>query len=517
MDSSTNIPVYFFNPSYEEYNSDFYNVGIISIASYLNKKGIPAYVYMNYLDSEFTLNQDYDRILPTILAKSHAYVGISCMTAQMPAALDLSKRIKKISPNTPIVWGGSHANVFAEHLLQEHNFIDFCVRGSGEQTAELLYHYLRGENIAPENIPGLVYRKDRVIKINEWAYPKQEVYNQPMDYSLIVNFRPVERYFAGKPAREASIFNTIGCPYRCRFCINSVKHIKVIFRDLEVVISEIKQVLEKGVNTILFIDELFFVKFDRLDRFLDCILEDQLHFSWFAHARIDSINSNKLNKERLQLIRDCGCKELHFGIESGSQRMLDNINKGIKVENVIPALAKVIKANLVPKGSFMFGMPGETIEDVKRTIYLIMELAEQFERQIIFMNYFFYPIPGTPMTEESFMSIDVPDSVKIRYCIEGARYSGHPYKLFQHFDKEGFYSWIPDKKLFAELWFLARIISDICLPYKLRKEYNPRFKQWSLEVSPQTYDELVNHCLAGIDKNMVIRWLDRTRTYIEAG
>ena len=103
-----NIPVYFFNPSYEELNMDFYNIGILSIASHLQRQGIPAHIYMNYLDDDFTSENDYDRILTFVLAKPHEYVGISCMTTQSPSALDLTRRIKQISPRTRIVWGGSH-------------------------------------------------------------------------------------------------------------------------------------------------------------------------------------------------------------------------------------------------------------------------------------------------------------------------------------------------------------------------------------------------------------------------
>ena len=250
MNNNANIPVYFLNPSYEEHNIDFYNLGILSIASHLQRQGIPAHIYMNYLDNECTVEYDYDKILPTILAKPHRYIGISCMTTQSQSALDLSKRIKQISPNTCIVWGGSHTNAFGEMLLQEHEVIDYCVRGFGERSSELLYRYLSGGNISPGNIPGLVYRKNGKIIKNESAEPEQDIYDQQFDYSLIVNFKPVERYFAGEPVKTVSVFNTIGCPYRCRFCINSVESTKIIFRDLEVVVQEIKQVLEKGADCV---------------------------------------------------------------------------------------------------------------------------------------------------------------------------------------------------------------------------------------------------------------------------
>lgn len=96
---SKSEPVYLFNPSYEERNADYYNIGLLSIASHLKQKGIPVYLYMNYLDSEVTGLLDYDSILPELLAKPHRFVGISCMTSQMPSALNLTKRIKDISPD----------------------------------------------------------------------------------------------------------------------------------------------------------------------------------------------------------------------------------------------------------------------------------------------------------------------------------------------------------------------------------------------------------------------------------
>lgn len=398
--------------------------------------------------------------------------------------------------------------------MDSHKEIDYLVRGFGEEAAEGLYRYLDAEAVV-DKIPGLIYRREGGIAANGEAPVHQEIYDKPMDHTLITRFKPIDRYFAERPVKGVSIFNTIGCPYRCRFCINSVKHSKIIFRDLDAVVKEIRQVMERGADNIFFIDELFFIKFDRLDRFLDMIEREDLNFSWFAHARVDSIAENKLDEARLRRIRKLGCMELHFGVETGSQKMLDRINKQTKAADLVPALEKVIKASIVPKESFIFGMPDETVEDVKKTIYLIMNIAEKFKGRTILMNYFFYPVPGSPMMEQSFMGVGVDDDVKIKYSIEAARYSGHPYKLFRNFDRTGFYSWIPDKALFAEIWFIARIISDICLPYELRKDYRPRFGEWQLDISEDTYDELAGNCPEDVDRQMVTRWLDAARAYLK--
>jgi len=275
------------------------------------------------------------------------------------------------------------------------------------------------------------------------------------------------------------------------------------------VIQELKQVLQKKVNCIFFADENFFLDFDRVDNFLNRVNSEGLNFSWFVHARIDAVNPKQLNGKRLQRIHELGCKELHFGIESGSQKMLDKINKKINVEGIIPALKKVSEVGIIPKANFIFGMPQEGIEDAKKTVYLIMKLADEFEGRIILMIFFFYPIIGSPMTDDSFMSIDVPESVKIDYCIDAVRFSVHPYKLFEHFDRRGFYGWIPDKKLFSEFWFIARVISDICLPYKLKVGQKQNFVEWPLGVSQETYNELVENCPKEVDRAMVKRWLGR--------
>ena len=198
-----------------------------------------------------------------------------------------------------------------------------------------------------------------------------------------------------------------------------------------------------------------------------------------------------------------GCEEIHFGVESGSQRIIDIINKKIKVSDVIPVFQRVLDADILPRASFIFGMPGETIEDVKQTIYLIMEMAERFGNRFVINNFFFYPIPNTPMTDEAFKGLTAQD------CIDAARLSVHPYKLFERFDR--FYDWLPDKKFFTECWYIARVISEICAPYVYYEGYNPKIKEWGLSVCEETYDKLIDCPDEIVD--VVGKWLDRVINY----
>ncbi len=457
-------PVYFFNPSYDERNINFYNMGLISIASHLKRQGIPAYVYMNYLDERFTKEEDYDLVLEDIMAQSPRYVGISCMTTQYEKAIDLTRRIRRITPGMPVVWGGAHVNAYHKEL--ENDGIN-CVKGWGEQAAENLY-----------------YGKKMDTPFS---------FDDPLDFSTVVNYQPVERMMRGRMVKQASIMTSYGCPWSCRFCINAVQDKQVIYRNIKSVIQEIKQVLEMGANSVAFYDELFFIKRDRMAELMARIKD--LGFPWLALSRIDTCPSSA----ELKLYRECGCEEIHFGVESGSQRMIDEcINKRIKVDKVIPILERTLDAGILPRASFIFGMPGETIDDVSQTMHLIMEMAERFDNKFVINGFFFYPIPGTPMTDEAFKGLTVKDA------IDAARYSVHPNKLFAHFDK--LYDWLPDKKFFAECWYIARVISEICAPYKYYAGYNPQFKEWGLSVSDDTYDRLGTTPLAR-------KWLDKVKEF----
>ncbi len=454
-------PVYFFNPSYDERNINFYNLGLISIASHLKRKGIPAYVYMNYLDERHTKDKDYDLVLEDVLKEDPQYIGISCMTTQYMGALDLTRRIKGLSPQAFVVWGGHHVNAYNGELAR-NPWIDACVTGWGEIPAESLYKC----QITSEKPP----------------------LNEPLDFSAVVNYKPVERSMRGRMVKHASIMTFYVCPYKCTFCVNAIDNRPVIYRDIKAVIQEIKQVLSMGADSIAFYDELFFTKKSRMEELLEGIPE----VPWLGLARIDSPFGD------LNYYRSKGCEEIHFGVESGSQEMIDRMNKKIKVEDVIPVFQKVLDADILPRGSFIFGMPRETIDDVSQTIHLIMEMAEKFGNRFVINGFFFYPIPNTPMTNEAFKNLTAQD------CIDAARYSVHPYKLFNHFDR--FYDWLPDKKFFAECWYIARVISEICAPYKYYEDYKPTFKEWGLSVSQETYDRLNKDELSK-------KWLDKVINY----
>lgn len=457
-------PVFFFNPSYDERNINFYNMGLISIASHLKRQGIPAYVYMNYLDERFTKENDYDLVLEDIMAQSPRYVGISCMTTQYDKALALTKRIHAITPGLPVVWGGAHVNAYHREL--EHDGIT-CVTGWGETAAENLYYG----------------------KIMDSIF----TFDSPLDFSVVVNYQPVERSMRGRMVKQASIMASYGCPYKCRFCVNAIEGSPVVYRAIKTVIQEIKQVLEMGADSIAFYDELFFIKKDRMSELMEGI--KMLSLPWLALSRIDTCPS----LPELKFYNACGCEEIHFGVESGSQRMIDEcIHKRIKVDKVIPTLERVLEAGILPRTSFIIGMPGETIDDVSQTIYLMMEMAERFENKFVINGFFFYPIPGTPMTDEAFKGLTVKDA------IDAARYSVHPNKLFKHFDR--MYDWLPDKKFFAECWYIARVISEICAPYKYYEGYNPQFKEWGLSVSDETYGRLNKDTLSQ-------KWLDKVRAF----
>jgi len=452
-------PVYFFNPSYDERNINFYNLGLVSIASHLKRKGIPAYVYMNYLDPMFTKSADYDLVLEDVLKQDPKYIGISCMTTQYEKAKDLTKRIKELSP-VPVVWGGAHVNAYPD---AKEDGVYYCVIGWGEKKAEAIY--------------------------SGWGASQFETsFDQPLDFTTVVNYKPVERSMRGRNVRQASIMTSYGCPYSCKFCYNSIATKEVIYRDVNSVVKEIRQVLSMGADSIAFYDELFFQK-NRPHQLMEML---DVKFPYLCLARINSPLGD------LNYLKSRGCEEIHFGVESGSQRMIDEeINKKIKVNQVIPVLQKVLEADILPRASFIIGMPGETISDVSQTIHLMMELAEKFGNRFVINSFFFYPIPGTPMTDNAFKGLSAED------CIEAARLSVHPYKLFQKFNA---YDFLPDKRFFAECWYISRVISEICAPYKYYEGYKPDFMGHGLEVSDSTYDILNTDDLSK-------KWLNKVRGY----
>ncbi len=309
-------------------------------------------------------------------------IGLTATTSMMPDAYIVAKMAKKYNENVKIMIGGPHVTFTPERTLKECPYIDYVVRGEGEIIFKNLVTALeKGQDVS--NIKGLSFRKgDRVV--NNPPQPLiKDVDSIPLpSYDLL----PMDKYVADG-LKFGTVMTSRGCPFDCIFCSSSLQFGKRWRGHSDArVLKELKILKEEyGIREIEFLDDTFTLNRPRAIRISKRIKEEGLDISWTASSRVDIFN-----KEVATAMKDGGCRAVYFGIESGTQKILDFIGKRITPEQSLKAVKIAKEAGLRVMGAFIIGFPQETKEDVKRTIKFSKKVGVDYAQFTIAT-----PYPGT--------------------------------------------------------------------------------------------------------------------------
>ncbi len=329
-------------------------------------------------------------------------IGFSVMTAQISVSLRLSRQIKKLYPDKFIVWGGVHPTLFPEQCLQEDS-IDFIISGDGEDVLTSLTTCLENKDYNFYDIAGLGFKDNGTTVLNPMGKPARFDDAGPWEYELLdmrnyMNWRVMRVDFKHP---SLSFLATRGCPRGCTFCINSiVKHTRIHrARPVESILDEIEQLIHKyQVRTINFPDEAFFINPNYFASFVEGILKRNLKFEWGGGGHIADILRNKdliLSAKRAGLIWTGGSGE------SGSNRLLKLLKKGITVEDTIECAHFFADNGLMTASCFMTYLPTETPEETKATLDLMEHLKNIFREKnnpsYILGPSIFRPFPGSKL------------------------------------------------------------------------------------------------------------------------
>ncbi len=329
-------------------------------------------------------------------------IGFSVMTAQIGASLRLSRQIKKAYPDKFIVWGGVHPTLFPEQCLQDDS-IDFIISGDGENALTSLATRLENRDYNFADIPGLGFRDNGTMVVNPMGKPARFEDAGPWEYELLDMHHYMNWHIMLVDSKHPSLsfLATRGCPKGCTFCINSViKHTRIYrARPVESVLDEIEQLIQKyQVRTINFPDEAFFINPNYFASFTEEILGRNLKFEWGGVAHIADVLKHKdlfLNAKRAGLIWTGGSGE------SGSNRLLKLLNKGITVEDIIECSHFLADNGLMTGNCFMTYLPTETPEETKATLDLMEHIKSIFRAKnnpsYIMGPSVFRPYPGSKL------------------------------------------------------------------------------------------------------------------------
>lgn len=319
-------------------------------------------------------------------------VGISLLTPSFGVVKDLCGRIRSAAPDLTIILGGPHCTALPEQTLEEIGSADLVCFGEGEKTLkEVVSSFREGEF---GRIPGLCYRdkQGRIIKNEPRPYIR-DLDDLPMPARELL---PVGRYhLTASRVADSSYCPTIivarGCPFGCSYCSHSFGR-KIRFHSVERILHEIRLLINTyGITQLNIEADTLTANKTFVTRLCRELIESGISrkVKWTCESRVDTVTS-----EILQLMKEAGCWQISYGIETGSQRLLKMINKGITLEQIEETVKATHQAGISIRGFFMLGLPEETIADSRKTIDFAIKLNPRWAQFTITI-----PYPGTPMFE----------------------------------------------------------------------------------------------------------------------
>ena len=370
-------------------------LGLLYIASVLEKNNLEPKIF-DCLISDKSKIVEYEDVvvhgvsdevvLDKIKEESPDVVGItSPFTAQIDNAIHLADLVKHVDDKIITVIGGPHIAIRGKEILQENNNIDIGIKGEGEDVFTELIKKLK-ENQPIDQVKSIFYRDKAgevienefgglIKNLDDLPYPAYHLIDMDNYFDLIANSLKTR---PGINQRSISMITSRGCPYNCIFCSIHL-HMGKMFRahSTEYVINSIRHVADKyKIKHISFEDDNFTLDINRAKKILKGIIDNNIKITWDTP---NGVRADRIDEELLKLIKESGCVELTFGIESGNQRVLDEvIQKNLKLSDVIKAVELTKKYGIKTKAFFVIGFPGETKEEIKQTADYIIKLRKKY-------------------------------------------------------------------------------------------------------------------------------------------
>ncbi|MGW8320318.1 MAG: B12-binding domain-containing radical SAM protein [Thermodesulfobacteriota bacterium] len=319
--------------------------------------------------------------------------GVTSMTGpQILHALEGCRMVRKAHPDVPLVWGGIHSTLLPEQTL-ENPYVDILVTGEGEATFDELVKAL--EAGTPLSQVKSIWYKENGKAVFTGTRPFIDFDAQPpLSYDLVVMDRYKRRLFGRD---HISFTSSRGCTSNCAFCWEPAMN-KRKWRPMkaETVLEHLKRIVrDHDMRGFLFTDDNFFVDMDRAHRILEGIVRADLGLS-IAKVQIRADRVCKLDRDFLNLLVRANVRRMSVGVESGNDRVLELVNKGETVEQIIEANRILASYPIVPLYLIMMGLPTETPDELEDSVRLAIRLTEENPRAVKTFN-IYTPYPGTAL------------------------------------------------------------------------------------------------------------------------
>jgi len=364
----------------ERYNKEkieFYGfppIGILYLATYLAENNFD----VSILD-QFARGYSIERTLEWIKREDPDILGFSTITTAGTGitSAEIARRVKEeINPNVKILFGNYHATFNDFRILNKYPYIDACIRGEGENTLLEVAEKIEKRK-GFEDIRGVTYRDNgRIIKnddrplienIDILPFPNRGLLGN-------VEYKNKVEGLDLSIGKFSSMASSRGCAFKCSFCSSSMFWGKWRPRSPKNIIQELSFLEEQGYTNLLWVDDNFTLNEKRLMELSVLVKKEKLDFNWMAEGRV-----TQSSIELLSAMKQMGCKILSFGVESGSQRILEWYNKSINLKQVYDAIKNSNKVGIdMILANFIVGAPIETRREIDETLNFSLKLDIDF-------------------------------------------------------------------------------------------------------------------------------------------
>lgn len=330
-------------------------------------------------------------------------VGVSSWSLSVKEVARTLEKVKKSNPSCTTIIGGPHPSALGARSMMDFGDADYGFVGEAETGLPMLMDCVNGKIVDKRDIPGLMWREGGEIKVNRQTYEKELDRLGPPAWDLI---KPQRYASTGTliQKRTACIITTRGCPFPCTFCsahITAGKEIRA--RSMDNIFDEIKTLMDDyGVRRFVILDENITLKHAHIKAFCKRVMDEGLHASFELP---NGIRLDTLNFEILRLMRRAGFSErVAVGIESGSERILKLMKKGLTKDEIREKVELLNEAGFKPIGYFIIGFPTETRKEIEETVMFAMDLKLY---RAGFMP--FHPLPGTESFDMLVKRREIPE------------------------------------------------------------------------------------------------------------
>jgi anaerobic magnesium-protoporphyrin IX monomethyl ester cyclase len=367
-------------------------IGLMYIAAVLKKAGysveiLDAFMGVGSVFQEngetVTVGLPFEQIKQSIQQRNPDIVGIAGpFTCQIGNALEVSRLAKQVNPKILTVVGGPHVTLVPKEFIEEATSVDIAVMGEGEYAMREVVEAFEGKREFSE-ILGIAYREGGKVLVNpsrpfllnldELPYPAYDLVD--MEHYL----SPQKIGYRSFQNRAISMITSRGCPFNCCFCAVHL-HMGQTFRahSAEYVLNHIQYVVESfKVKNIFFEDDNLTLSVNRFEAICDGIIERKIKIGWETP---NGVRADCLTLELLKKMKRSGANSIFVGVESGDQQILDKvICKSLDLNRVVEFAKNAQKIGLKTGAFYIIGFPGETKENMQRTVDFALELKRKYD------------------------------------------------------------------------------------------------------------------------------------------